>query len=185
MQLLDAIDSNMRKEYTLEGVYQWMTHHIIPMAVLAELVVHSYPYKADIHMTLLVSCRGCAVCCVRCVCSIVWNGAWLELVVHSYPYKADIHMTLLVSEGMLSSVWGLWVLVVLPKCLSFGRCTSMHGADGIHQVDTGSTRGDTGYTRDDTGFTRGDTGFTRDDTGFIRPGGDPVNRRYGERLERY
>jgi hypothetical protein len=55
MQLLDAIDSNMRKEYTLEGVYQWMTHHIIPMAVLAELVVHSYPYKADIHMTLLVS----------------------------------------------------------------------------------------------------------------------------------
>jgi hypothetical protein len=55
MQLLDAIDSNMRKEYTLEGVYQWMTHHIIPMAVLAELVVHSYPYKADIHMTLMVS----------------------------------------------------------------------------------------------------------------------------------
>jgi hypothetical protein len=25
------------------------------MAVLAELVVHSYPYKANIHMTLLVS----------------------------------------------------------------------------------------------------------------------------------
>jgi hypothetical protein len=44
----------MRKEYALEGVYQWMTHHIIPMPVLAELVVHSYPYKADIHMTLLV-----------------------------------------------------------------------------------------------------------------------------------
>jgi hypothetical protein len=34
---------------------QWMTHHIIPMHVLAELVVHSYPYKADIHMTLQVS----------------------------------------------------------------------------------------------------------------------------------
>jgi hypothetical protein len=33
---------------------QWMTHHIIPMHVLAELVVHSYPYKADIHMTLQV-----------------------------------------------------------------------------------------------------------------------------------
>jgi hypothetical protein len=31
-----------------------MTHHIIPMHVLAELVVHSYPYKADIHMTLQV-----------------------------------------------------------------------------------------------------------------------------------
>ncbi|WIA21201.1 hypothetical protein OEZ85_000449 [Tetradesmus obliquus] len=52
-QLLDAIDSSLRKEYSLEGVYQWMTHAIIPMHVLAELVVHSYPYKADIHMTLL------------------------------------------------------------------------------------------------------------------------------------
>ena len=54
MELLDAIDSNMRREYTLEGVYQWMTHSILPMAVLAELVVHAYPYKADIHMALLV-----------------------------------------------------------------------------------------------------------------------------------
>lgn len=35
LALLDAIDSNLRKEYTLEGVYQWMTHHIIPMHVLA------------------------------------------------------------------------------------------------------------------------------------------------------
>jgi len=34
-----------------------MTHHIIPMHVLAELVVHSYPYKADIHMTLQVSLK--------------------------------------------------------------------------------------------------------------------------------
>lgn len=51
-EIMSAIESNMRKEYTLEGVYQWMTHAIIPMHVLAELVVHSYPYKADIHMTL-------------------------------------------------------------------------------------------------------------------------------------
>jgi hypothetical protein len=28
------------------------------VAVLAELVVHSYPYKADIHMTLLVRAAG-------------------------------------------------------------------------------------------------------------------------------
>jgi hypothetical protein len=69
MQLLDAIDSNMRKEYTLEGVYQWMTHHIIPMAVLAELVVHSYPYKADIHMTLLVR-RGGWRAASSCICGV-------------------------------------------------------------------------------------------------------------------
>lgn len=65
--LLDTIDSNLRKEYTLEGVYQWMTHHIIPMHVLAELVVHSYPYKADIHMTLQARARTAwhAHACVR------------------------------------------------------------------------------------------------------------------------
>lgn len=40
---------------------QWMTHHIIPMQVLAELVVHSYPFKADIHMTLQVGVCLCVV----------------------------------------------------------------------------------------------------------------------------
>jgi hypothetical protein len=38
-----------------------MTHHIIPMHVLAELVVHSYPYKADIHNTLQVQSRARSV----------------------------------------------------------------------------------------------------------------------------
>lgn len=52
---------------------QWMTHHIIPMHVLAELVVHSYPYKADIHMTLQVRLKRPPFCCPSDSCE--FHGA--------------------------------------------------------------------------------------------------------------
>jgi hypothetical protein len=73
-------------------------------------VVHSYHYKADIHMTLLVSCRGCHILGCwgllldlhgLCVCRllnaskrvVLWRGHAL------LPCKADLFMTLPVSGG--------------------------------------------------------------------------------------
>jgi hypothetical protein len=37
--LLNAVDSNLRKEYVMEGVFQWTLNKLLPPLLSAELVV--------------------------------------------------------------------------------------------------------------------------------------------------
>jgi hypothetical protein len=39
VQLLNLIDSNLRKEYVMEGVFQWSFSKLLPPLVASELVV--------------------------------------------------------------------------------------------------------------------------------------------------
>lgn len=41
VQLLNAIDSSLRREYVMEGVFQWSFSKLLPPLVSAELVVSS------------------------------------------------------------------------------------------------------------------------------------------------
>ncbi|KAF8072468.1 AHSA2 [Scenedesmus sp. PABB004] len=47
--LLDAIDSNLRKEYTLGGIFNWAIHRLLSPLLSAEMLAHSYPYLPDHH----------------------------------------------------------------------------------------------------------------------------------------
>jgi hypothetical protein len=38
-QLLDAIDSSLRRQYTLEGVYHWAFYRMVPPLLGAEVLV--------------------------------------------------------------------------------------------------------------------------------------------------
>jgi hypothetical protein len=39
--LLDAIDSSLRKQYTLEGVYHWAFYRMVPPLLGAEVLVRA------------------------------------------------------------------------------------------------------------------------------------------------
>jgi len=41
--LLDAIDSNMRREHVLEAIYKWAFHRLVPPLLSAELLVRIWP----------------------------------------------------------------------------------------------------------------------------------------------
>jgi len=51
-QLLDAIDSNLRREYILNGCLSRALTHILPPLVTAEICLRSYPFWPDLnHIT--------------------------------------------------------------------------------------------------------------------------------------
>jgi hypothetical protein len=57
-QLLDAIDSSLRRQYTLEGVYHWAFYRMVPPLLGAEVLVSCCVYSIAIVRQYSTSCNS-------------------------------------------------------------------------------------------------------------------------------